>query len=28
LLPSAPIDGKSRDRNWKLIVNAEVEAET
>jgi predicted transcriptional regulator of viral defense system len=28
LVPSAPIAGRQRDRDWKLIVNADVEAET
>lgn len=28
LKPSAPDDGAPRNRDWKLIVNAEVEAET
>lgn len=28
LQPSAPDDGATRNRNWKLIVNAEVETET
>jgi predicted transcriptional regulator of viral defense system len=28
LLPSAPVAGRSRDRDWKLIVNTDVEAET
>ena len=27
LVPSLPIDGHARDSGWKLIVNAEVEAE-
>jgi predicted transcriptional regulator of viral defense system len=28
LVPSAPIANRPRDRDWKLIVNADVEAET
>ena len=28
LVPSAPITDRPRDRDWKLIINAVVEAET
>ena len=28
LVPSAPIADRPRDRDWKLIVNADIEAET